>query len=107
MTRDEKALLIAMLGARTRHGISDRKKALSRLIAGGYVTATRRGRRNEIRLTAKGRATAAQFAVKDSAPSYRRPWRNVFRHRLNFEEARGFGSRRDAYGYVVYGEPVE
>jgi hypothetical protein len=101
MTRDEKTILVRMLGGGRGlefGGRTDLKRALSRLIASGYVTAKRTKTHpayghNQIDLTPKGLAAAARFARRLPRQYRRSDWWNPRPSKIAW--------RTDAYGYLV------
>lgn len=103
MTRDEKSMLVALLGGERPFEVAGRKLAMSRLIARGYVRATRDKRNprwghNRYTLTVAGRAKAARLAVKYSGP------RNHIRPPDYWNPRPSkIALRADRYGYRVYG----
>lgn len=102
MTRDEKSLLVGLLGGRNPVQLGDGKKALSRLIAAGLVSVWRirgwRSGHNRFELTQKGRMKAARLAYRFASP------RNHVRPPDYWSPRPSkIAARTDRYGCVVYG----
>lgn len=100
MTRDEKFILVGMIGYRDHHTSSRaaRKKALSRLIARGYVIVKRAKTHpafgfNIHDLTPKGLAAAVRLARCMPRQYRRSDWWNPRPSKID--------RRTDAYGYWV------